>query len=547
MNTNLSPPQAITPSAGMTFRKVRWPRIMAVPRQLIPCLLGATLGGCVTWAVLSYSKESGQASSTIPTLAAKPAALFSTTEADQGTLRLTKDQQAAVGLSVTPAGIGPVTHTLRAPGRIQPDESCYAIITPRASGVVQSVALRVGQEVVADQLLATIESPEVGQARLDLITKRQLLAVAKTQTAWQQTIYDNTRELVATLEAGKAPSEIHHLFKNRPLGTNRERLISAYADYRLEQANVERNRRLGRDNAIAPSKLQESEAQFESAQATYQALMDQMEVETRLDHVRAQQALREAETATRVAVEHLRILNVDPETIAESDPGNLPAPTPAQIQASVGNSTFPTSNNPISVYQIRAPIAGTIIDQEPLVPGIPVHATDQMFILANLSKVWVEVDIHESEFALLHGRNGAEVRIHSPAYPNQSFLGTVFYTGDIVNPQSRTIRLMATAPNPDRLLKPGMFVEVEVMGLEKAADTEVQVPATALVSHDERTFVFVQKGPELFERREVLAIVDPEGPVWIKQGVEPGEHVVTEGAFHLKAELLRLASGESAS
>ena len=106
---------------------------------------------------------------------------------------------------------------------------------------------------------------------------------------------------------------------------------------------------------------------------------------------------------------------------------------------------------------------------------------------------------------------------------------------------------MASAPNAERLLKPGMFVEVEVLGLNESSGSTVQVPATAIVSHQERTFVFVQNGPEVFERREVSITGNSEGPVTIKEGIEPGEPVVTEGAFHLKAELLRLASGESAS
>ena len=550
MNTNLSHTVALAPTIGLKIKHARWTGLVEGTRQLLPIGLGVAAGTCLTWMVLSSKNGAAPQSIPAPILTATPASISGTNETHRSTLRLSRDQQTAIGLSVMNAELGGVTHTLRAPGRIQPDETRYAIITPRASGVVQSVASRVGQEVEAGQLLATIESPEVGQARLDLITRRQLLAVAQTQTNWQQTIYDNTRELVATLEAGKAPSEIHDLFKHRPLGTNRERLISAYADYRLEQSNVERNRRLGRDRAIAPSKLQESEAEFESAQATYQALMDQMEVETRLDHVRAQQALREAETATRVAREHLRILNVDPDSISETESARISAVASAsstESQSAEAESSFPKLRNLISVYDIRAPLAGTIIDQEPLVPGIPVAATDQMFILANLSNVWVEVDIHESDFARLKGRNGATVRIHSPAYPDQAFQGNVVYTGDIVHPQSRTIRLMASAPNAERLLKPGMFVEVEVLGLNESSGSTVQVPATAIVSHQERTFVFVQNGPEVFERREVSITGNSEGPVTIKEGIEPGEPVVTEGAFHLKAELLRLASGESAS
>ncbi len=107
------------------------------------------------------------------------------------------------------------------------------------------------------------------------------------------------------------------------------------------------------------------------------------------------------------------------------------------------------------------------------------------------------------------------------------------YAGDLVEEKSRTVKLLAVASNPDRLLKPGMFVEVEVFSPRSAP--AAQVPASALLTQGSRTFVYVRHGPDRYDRREVEA-EPPRGDVAaVLSGLEPGEEVVVEGGFKLKA------------
>ncbi|MGB6116418.1 MAG: efflux RND transporter periplasmic adaptor subunit, partial [Comamonas sp.] len=85
---------------------------------------------------------------------------------------------------------------VRVPGRIAPDENRFAFITPRAAGIVRSVEARIGQDVKAGDVLATIESSLVGQARLDLLMNLQALDIALAQANWQETVLRNTNELI---------------------------------------------------------------------------------------------------------------------------------------------------------------------------------------------------------------------------------------------------------------------------------------------------------------------------------------------------------------
>ncbi|HWE34962.1 MAG TPA: efflux RND transporter periplasmic adaptor subunit [Isosphaeraceae bacterium] len=491
-----------------------------------------------------------------------------------GDVALSAEQQRAIGLRVERVALGETFDVLTATGRVVPNELHFAYITPRAAGVIRSVNARVGQEVRAGDLLATIDSPDVAEARLDLYTKVQAHEVALTQADWESTIYRNTIDLVDLLKRREQPEAIHREFESRPVGQNREKLLTAYAQFRLAEATMTRNRGLFDQQLITPKQFQRVTADHEAAVAAYQGLIDQMEFDAKLANTRAQQALRQAETAVRVARERLRILGVKddgtepevrggkvvgvrPDGTLPEGPGDNPAdvrpekilPGPAaEAQAAVkppgsqadAAESEKAKDRPVGTYSVWAPFDGTILEREQVVPGISVGITHRLFTLADLSTVWVEVNVHEGDFGKLPRGQGARVRFRSDAYPGRDFDGEVIYAGDLVDEKSRAVLLLARAKNPGRLLKPGMFVEVEVYS--PASRRAASIPRTALLTEGDRTFVFVRKADGRFERRDVVTGAAAEGKVAVLEGLEPGEDVVVEGGFKLKAEALRLAS-----
>jgi multidrug efflux pump subunit AcrA (membrane-fusion protein) len=489
-----------------------------------------------------------------------------------GAIQLSKAQQTAIGLRTEQVALNTYSDKFVAPGRVAPNEAQFAYITPRARGVVRSVLVHIGQDVRAGDLLATIDSPEVGEARLELYTKLQTLEVARSQAAWQKTIYHNTLDLIEQLQKGALPEQIHNDFADKAVGQNRERLVTAYAQYRLGVATIERNRDLYNQKLITPKQFQQVNADYEVAQATYQSLMDQMGYEARLAHTRAEQALKQAETAVRAAQEHLRILGVkadgtEPEveggkvvgvkpdgkldasepvpSVADETPATIlpESETKRLVVAPVG--TPPDAHSeakeiPVSTYSIWAPFDGTILDRETIVPGVAVDTAHRIFTMANLATVWVEADVHENDFDMLARSRGGGIQFRSPAYPGRVFEGEVTYSGDLVEEKSRSVKLLARAKNPDRLLKPGMFVEVEIhaAGATRAA----QVPTSALLTEGNRSFVFVRTGADRFDRRDVT-VEPPHGDfVTVRRGLEQGDDVVVEGAFKLKALAIQKSS-----
>jgi RND family efflux transporter MFP subunit len=354
------------------------------------------------------------------------------------------------------------------------------------------------------------------------------------------------------LKANASPEAIHQKFENRPIGETRERLITAYATYRLSRVTLDRNKELQEKGAIALSQFQQVEAEYESALAVYEGLMDRMGFETTLAYTRANQASRQAETALRVAVEQLRVLGInagDGELkAAEERMTSKAVQPPATLADAVkaaeamaarpAGSMLDVNGQPVSTYELRAPFDGTILDRGVVVPGVPVDTTHQVFTMANLSTVWVEASVHESDFSKLQGTRGGKVTIRTRAYPDRAFSGTVLYTGDLVDEKSRMVKLLASAENTDRSLKPGMFVDVEIEN--QAAPAAPIVPETALLTEGADVFVFVRVDEDHFERRAVTTGTREGGQVVIRSGLKPGESVVTKGGFKLKSEAIRL-------
>lgn len=191
-----------------------------------------------------------------------------------------------------------------------------------------------------------------------------------------------------------------------------------------------------------------------------------------------------------------------------------------------------------SFVPIVAPFDGRVIARN-LTKGEVVETTEKLFVVADLSEVWVLANIPEKDIPYIHGGPTPEaqrVEVLVNAYPNQVFHGQITYVGDVLDVATRTMNLRLELPNPDKKLKPEMFATIRVYS---EPEPNVLVVAEAAVQRDrERKFVFVQREPSVFEVRDVK-LGDSNGrEVKVLDGLREGESVVTKGAFVLKSELL---------
>jgi len=193
-----------------------------------------------------------------------------------------------------------------------------------------------------------------------------------------------------------------------------------------------------------------------------------------------------------------------------------------------------------SHYEIRAPFAGTIIDKH-ITLG-EVHDSDSdVFVLADLSTVWVDISIYAQDFGLV--RPGAEVRVtvDTAARGEAEAEGKLFYVSPIVRETTRTGLARAAIDNQAGAWRPGTFVTAEIiLGQDEAP---VLVPAEAIQNIANQTVVFVEDEPGCFQKRPVEVGRVNGSSAEILSGLKAGERYVAKGAFILKAELTKGAGG----
>jgi cobalt-zinc-cadmium efflux system membrane fusion protein len=192
-----------------------------------------------------------------------------------------------------------------------------------------------------------------------------------------------------------------------------------------------------------------------------------------------------------------------------------------------------------SQIPIVAPFAGRVIARD-LTKGELVETTQKLFVVADLSTIWVVGNVSEKDISYLHRATvdpNQQVAVHVTAYPDEVFQGTISYVGDVLDVTTRTMQVRLILENPKGYLKPEMFATIRVLS-EPTSD--ILVVPEAAVQHDrDRSFVFVQNEPGVFEAR-TIKIGEKNGTfAEVFEGVKEGEAVVNEGAFTLKSELLK--------
>jgi cobalt-zinc-cadmium efflux system membrane fusion protein len=191
------------------------------------------------------------------------------------------------------------------------------------------------------------------------------------------------------------------------------------------------------------------------------------------------------------------------------------------------------SADPSPVYNLRTPIAGTVTERHATLGG-GVRSDDPtpLFVVGDLTHLWVQVDVFEQDIALV--QKGARVEVTVPSYPERVFEGQVAQIGDTVDPTTRTIHVRIAMPNNERLLKPEMFASVTVASPGRRA---VRVPVGAVLTKADKTYVFVEDLPQHFVTRTVVVGARQDGSVQVLSGLKEGERVVTHGGLLLDAEM----------
>lgn len=258
--------------------------------------------------------------------------------------------------------------------------------------------------------------------------------------------------------------------------------------------------------AAAAADVAKSAADLQLKQKTYARTTElyKAEVIARKEVENAESDLRQTEAEHNRA--KLRLRNLDP---AASETGT-------------------------GAYALRAPIGG-VVSERNVNPGTEVRpdAPNPLFVITEPTHLWVIVDLPERSLGAL--RPDQAVVVEVDAYPKERFPARVANIGEVLDPATRRVQVRCVLDNPKRLLKPEMYARVTPL-----ADSQTKlprIPNSALITEGLYSFVFIEKEPGVFAKRQVTLGLQGRNESYVQRGLQAGDRVVSIGALLLNSEL----------
>ena len=182
-------------------------------------------------------------------------------------------------------------------------------------------------------------------------------------------------------------------------------------------------------------------------------------------------------------------------------------------------------DHPSPIVSIAAPVSGVITDQQvTTASGVQGLSASNPFTISDLSSVWIVCDVYENDLSSVHLGESVDIRLN--AYPDKVLTGKISNIGAVLDPGLRTAKVRVEVPNPNLLMRVGMFVTATFHGLKK--EKRAALPASAILHLHDSDWLYIPAGDKKFKRVAVKAGKTlPENLQEILSGIEPGQQVVS--------------------
>jgi multidrug efflux pump subunit AcrA (membrane-fusion protein) len=459
---------------------------------------------------------------------------------------VTREQVDRLGIKTAVAVEGTIDREVHVPGEVVVNADRSSHVVPRAAGVVREVVKTMGDHVNAGDVLAWIESAELAKAKLDFYAKEAEVSCCEIELPRSEAIFENVSKLIALLKRGADPGEktVREL-DGLEMGPYRGKLLVAGAEYSAAMKVHERELRLREKGVSSEQELLVAETNLKQARAGFQGALDTARYETLITFTEAinirQVAVFEAVAAER----ELRLKGAD-DTMVEAlrklvpkgpslVPCACPDPDCAAVKIPAVRETL-GGDERFAWYALRAPFAGTIIEKH-IALGESIDASSEVFTVADLSSVWVDLAVSQSAISLVG--EGAAVTIRLPS--GGMLESQIDFVSPTVQASTRTALARAVVDNEEGRVRPGSFIEAVIR--TPSEKTSVIIPkASVQLVHDHPTVFVWSDGA--FEVREIETGAEDGNRVAVTRGLAAGEKVAAANAFHLKAAYIKSSRGE---
>lgn len=467
---------------------------------------------------------------------------------DPDLVSVSKAQAELIGLSTAKAETSSTSGGISTTGKVSANPNGVVIVNAPSSGKVVKLGALPGTSVLRGQLIAIIQSPDlgdaqsrhklaqaaVGQAQAGVRISESEVQSAKSELRYAgQVLARQTRLAEAgefaspTLEAAKsrAVREAAQLAQARieveKLSRQAERLrtgvvsgVVAQKDLDLAEADLKQ----------AESRLSEGERQAKLSEEALEreAKISRQGIRTSKEVDSARSTMQQKELSLGIAERRL----VQARASLRAAQAELSA---AKDQIKLLGGT-PSSGSLVSVYSpIDAEVEHRFVSL-----GQTLSEGEKLYDLLNADVVWVLADVFESDIPRV--KVGQKVEVVAEAYPGQVHAGWIAFVHNEVNPETRTTPVRIEIRNPGERLKQNMFVQVS---LGTDSQSSVAVPTSAVQKDKGLSVVFVEEKEGVF-RKSVVRVKRTIGGRALVDGIAAGRKVATSGSF----QLLSMAGGQ---
>lgn len=264
-------------------------------------------------------------------------------------------------------------------------------------------------------------------------------------------------------------------------------------DYQLHKAVFDRKTRLFGEGIAAKAEVEEARRDLDKAMAEVRSVQ------------------RKKDSAIKTANERMRLFGVHSNEIQRL------------LKSGMIDNTFDIVCPREGVVTARDADIGQIVDNG-----------HRICVVSDLSRVWLIAQA--SERHIQHVRPGQTVICKIDSFPDQSFSGKVDYMDAALDPDTRTLSIRVTIPNTGGLLKPKMFGRMKIITGQRDV---LAVPSAGVQKTGEVYVVYIVRGPDTFEERQVQVGQQFPENIEILRGLKPGDKIVVNGSLHLQGKVIQ--------
>ncbi len=352
----------------------------------------------------------------------------------------------------------------------------------------------------------------------DRVEKGQPLAVISSFELLELRVESQDRQTTAKVDRDRALANLE--LAQQDLASQKEiasaEIISARTELAVAQERYDRDLELEAAGALPRRQMMDSKAELAKVQSNLQQALSRREV------LQAEAELKRSRSEVEAAKTRVGLSDRTYQTRLQQ----LSSPA--------------TEKGLVIIY---APISGIVTHREVTLGESFDEAGGKLMTLANNQEVLATANIYEKDLSKVE--IGQQVNVSVESLPDRTFTATVTQIDSMVEDTTRVIPVRSRINNPEGILKPGMFAQLEIL-TEQTANPILAIPKSAIIEANSKQLIYIQNSPTTYQAVEVTLGESFNNLVEVKQGLFSGDAVVVEGANMLYAQSLRGGS-ESAS